>query len=93
MTRITTYVLQRKNYLVGEYSLIGRLSRRDLKNITISFLKLANLKLLPVVTQAAFPRVAFGLVYLAGKKTRIFGDIIQILGYERRESGLKNTVN
>lgn len=29
-----------------------------------------------------FPRVAFGPVYLAGKKTKIFDDSLQILGYE-----------
>ena len=39
-----------------------------------------------------FPRVAFGLVYLAGKKTRIFDDHLQILGFERDSGSLRPSV-
>lgn len=36
-----------------------------------------------------FPRVAFGPVYLAGKKTRIFDDHLHILGYEGGNGALR----
>lgn len=36
-----------------------------------------------------FPRVAFGPVYLSGKKTRVCDDQIEILGYERNKGGIK----
>lgn len=36
-----------------------------------------------------FPRVAFGLVYLSGKKMRVCNDRIEILGYEGNERGLR----
>lgn len=39
-----------------------------------------------------FPRVAFGPVYLAGKKTRIFDACLQILGYEEGNGGSRPSV-
>lgn len=39
-----------------------------------------------------FPRVAFGPVYLSGKKTRVFNDRIEILGYKRNEGGLRSSL-
>lgn len=34
-------------------------------------------------------RVAFGPIYLAGKKTKVCNDRIEISGYERNKRGLK----
>ena len=39
-----------------------------------------------------FPRVAFGPVYWAGKKTRVFVTCLQFLGYETGNGGLRSSV-
>ena len=39
-----------------------------------------------------FPRVAFGPIYLAGKKTRIYDDYLQILGYEGGNGALRPSI-
>ena len=36
-----------------------------------------------------FPKVAFGPVYLLGKKTKAFMDTLELLGFERSRGGLR----